>query len=137
MTITQRNNALRQMLTERRSALEDDVHARLREGRAAAPVPGRDDMEQSDDNIRGDLAFALLQIKSESLAQLEAALLRLDAGKYGDCATCERPIAKARLAVLPFAVRCQPCAQRLERAPVTSAAAPPWDAPPEPDGFRG
>lgn len=136
MTTIQRETALRQMLTDRKRALEDDVRAKLREGRIEAPVPGRDDMEQSDDNIRGDLAFALLQIKSESLAQLEAALLRLDAGKYGDCAACERPIAKARLAVLPFAVRCQPCAERHERALDGEPAPSRWGAAPEAPAFR-
>jgi len=60
------------MLTDRKIALEDDVRAQLREGRVAAPAPGRDDMERSDDNIRGDLDVALLQLKSESLSPRRA-----------------------------------------------------------------
>ena len=79
-------------------------------------------MEQSDDNIHGDLSFALLQMKSEALAQLETALERLDAGKYGDCVACERPIPRQRLRAMPFAVRCQPCAERREQMRAGRAA---------------
>jgi DnaK suppressor protein len=115
MTGTQRDDALRQMLNERRAALQNDVQTHLRRGRQEGPAEGRDDLELSDDEIRGDLSFALLQMKSETIAQLDAALRRLDAGKYGDCVACEQPIASQRLRALPFAVRCQPCAERHER----------------------
>lgn len=136
MTDSHRDAALRQMLTDRQCQLQDDLHAHLREGRADQAAEGRDDMELSDDNIRGDLAFALLQMKSETVAQLEAALLRLDAGRYGDCITCELPIPKARLAALPFAARCQPCASRRERRLGQTATPSRWDQATDPASFR-
>ena len=87
MTDSHRDAALRQMLTDRQCQLQDDLHAHLREGRADQAAEGRDDMELSDDNIRGDLAFALLQMKSETVAQLEAGhvggKIALDARGFG------------------------------------------------------
>lgn len=44
------------------------------------------------------------------LSEVEAALARLDAGTYGICAGCGRPIAEARLEARPSAVRCIDCA---------------------------
>jgi DnaK suppressor protein len=84
-------------------------------------------MQQSDDNITGDLSFALLEMKSEALANVEAALARLDEGHYGTCAACGGPIHSRRLRALPFAVRCQPCAERRERADARPASLSRWD----------
>lgn len=110
-----RDAALRQMLTASQHQLQAALRLQLGEGRADSRPAGRDEMEQSDDNVRGDLGFALLQMKSEALAHLRTALERLDQGQYGNCVTCERPIPSLRLRAVPFAVRCQPCAERRER----------------------
>ena len=118
MTDTQRAAALRQMLTHRHDALQADLRMGLRDGRDSHPDAGRDSTDQADDDIRGDLRFALLQMKSETIAHLEAALERLDAGEYGHCTACGREVPQARLSALPFAVQCQPCAARREQATV-------------------
>ncbi|GAA2237263.1 TraR/DksA C4-type zinc finger protein [Rarobacter faecitabidus] len=43
------------------------------------------------------------------LAEIDAALGRLDAGTYGRCERCGRAIAPARLAARPFATLCLDC----------------------------
>ena len=48
------------------------------------------------------------------LAQVEAALRRLDAGTYGDCIDCGNVIAPARLRVQPAALRCAACQAAVE-----------------------
>jgi DnaK suppressor protein len=126
MTQDARDAELRQLLLDHRQTLETDVQGRLRAGRDDHASEGRDDMERSDDNIRDDLSFALLQLKSESLAAIEAALARLEAGQYGICAACEQPIPSRRLRALPFAVRCQPCADARERASAGPTAPSRW-----------
>lgn len=126
MTLTRRDTELRQFLLDHRAALEADVQMRLRAGRNTHAPEGRDDMELSDDNIRGDLSFALLQMKSEALAGIDAALVRLEAGSYGVCASCDRPIPSRRLRALPFTVRCQPCAGHRERADASSTTPSRW-----------
>lgn len=112
---TSRDAALRRRLRDHQAALERDVQVRLRAGRAEPPPDGRDDADQSEDNVSGHLSFSLLQLKSETLAHIAAALTRLDAGQYGSCVSCGRPIGSQRLLALPFAVRCHRCAEQRER----------------------
>ena len=64
----------------------------------------------------GDIEFALLEMKTETLVRIDDAVGRLDAGQYGFCVECEREIAEPRLRALPFAARCQACEERREEA---------------------
>jgi RNA polymerase-binding transcription factor len=110
---TKRNAGLRRMLSERRSEIQNQVQSRIRDGRADRPN-GRDDLEVSDDDIQGDLEFALLQMRAENLSRIDQALVRVEAGKYGSCFECEGEISERRLRALPFAVRCQACEEKQE-----------------------
>jgi RNA polymerase-binding protein DksA len=49
------------------------------------------------------------------LEKVVAALKRMDAGTYGECERCGRPIDKARLKALPYAVLCIDCKKAEER----------------------
>ncbi|HEY2576399.1 MAG TPA: TraR/DksA C4-type zinc finger protein [Streptosporangiaceae bacterium] len=55
---------------------------------------------------------ALLSQAREHLAQIRAALRKLDDGGYGTCETCGQPIAPARLAARPATPLCLDCATR-------------------------
>ncbi len=48
--------------------------------------------------------------------QVSRALRRIDAGTYGDCERCGRPIDRARLKALPRTLLCMDCKRREERA---------------------
>ena len=115
MTETSRHAALKAMLEARRLEVSDDVNTRLREGRKRQE-PGRDSLEQTDDDTRGGLAFSLIEMRSEILTQIDRALARLAAGRYGTCVRCDGSIAEQRLNAVPFAMRCQKCEARRERA---------------------
>jgi RNA polymerase-binding transcription factor DksA len=70
---------------------------------------------------RGELKHRVeSRMRSETLIRIDAALVRLEAGQYGSCAVCDKPIGHGRLRALPFTMRCVPCEerreQRLERA---------------------
>ena len=95
--------------------MQDDVQSRIRDGRTDRPKEVRDVLEHSDADIQGDIEFALLQMRAETLARIDEALVRLDAGKYGSCFECEGEISERRLRALPFAVRCQACEKRREQ----------------------
>jgi DnaK suppressor protein len=110
-----RNADLKLMLSNRRRALHDEVHNRIRDGRTDRPHEVRDDLEHSDADIQGDIELALLQMRADTLARIDEALVRLDAGKYGSCFECEAEIAERRLRAMPFAVRCQACEERREQ----------------------
>jgi RNA polymerase-binding protein DksA len=47
----------------------------------------------------------------QQIAEIEAALQRLDAGSYGDCVSCGEPISEGRLKVRPAATQCKDCAE--------------------------
>ena len=110
-----RNAELKQMLTKLRHDMENDVKGRIRDGRSDRPNEVRDDLEHSDADIQGDIEFALLQMRAETLSRVDEALVRLDAGEYGSCFECAGEISERRLRALPFAVRCQACEEKRER----------------------
>ena len=113
-----RYEELKRALVERRREIESVVREQLsavREERAAADhVRAFDDGEVSDVDVQQDLELALVQMKLETLRQIDAALDRLDAGRYGRCAECGEEIAASRLKALPFAVRCLDCQEARE-----------------------
>ena len=55
---------------------------------------------------------ALVEAAQSELRQVEDALLRVDAGTYGVCESCARPIPAARLEARPMARMCVDCASR-------------------------
>ena len=52
---------------------------------------------------------AVLEAARAQLAAVNDALSRLDAGTYGRCESCGKPIAAERLAIRPFATTCVTC----------------------------
>nr|MDQ3612648.1 TraR/DksA C4-type zinc finger protein [Actinomycetota bacterium] len=59
--------------------------------------------------------MSLANNSRDLLVQVERALGRLDAGTYGRCENCGKPIPKARLQAFPRATLCVTCKQREER----------------------
>lgn len=110
-----RHAQLRDMLTTRQVAVQNDVQNRIRDGRASRFTGVGDSLDQCDAGINVEIAFELIQMRTEMLTGIEAALVRLDAGQYGFCLECEEEIAARRLHALPFAVRCQACEGRREQ----------------------
>jgi DnaK suppressor protein len=104
---------LRGMLEDRRR----EIHEKLRSLREAIPAAShdvRDAEEQSVDEFVQEVDLALMQMKSETLKKIDAAILRLEQGSYGRCQECDQEIAAARLRALPFAVLCRDCQEQAE-----------------------
>ena len=59
--------------------------------------------------------LALRDRAVQHLAQVDAALARLDHGTFGRCLRCGRDIAPARLEALPWAAHCIECQTALDR----------------------
>jgi DnaK suppressor protein len=59
--------------------------------------------------------LALRDRNQQHLAEVEAALARLDDGTYGICVRCGRPIAQERLDALPWAAHCIDCQRIVAR----------------------
>ncbi len=106
------------MLEARKRELSSELNARKREVRArSAAAQGRFEANRStepDSNV--EMGLALIQLKSETLARIDAALKKVARGTYGNCVECTDPISKERLHALPFAARCTSCEERREAA---------------------
>ena len=117
-TAKNRYNELKKMLEDRRRELLNEVQGRIRDVRLEGNKD-RDVLDQgesSEVDIQEDIEFALIQMKSETLTKIDAALRRLEDGTYGDCFECGDQISEARLRALPFAVRCKDCEEARETA---------------------
>jgi RNA polymerase-binding transcription factor len=113
----------RRQLEALRNALERRHAELLREVEAAesvrrAPIDRTEVGDREDYSVRmefGDIGEAEESRDVVELRQVEAALQRLAAGRYGDCVDCATPISPARLRVEPAADRCAACQAVYER----------------------
>ncbi|MFC9589673.1 TraR/DksA family transcriptional regulator [Streptomyces sp. NPDC056944] len=76
---------------------------------------GDDQADTGSKNITREHELALAANAQEMLEQSEHALERLDAGTYGLCEVCGKPIGKARMQAFPRATLCVEDKQRQER----------------------
>lgn len=61
-----------------------------------------------------DLEFAINERETEELITIDAALVRLHTGHYGQCIDCSTNIDLNRLETTPEAARCIPCQKQFE-----------------------
>lgn len=76
--------------------------------------------------LAGDREFAAraLEREAKSLAQIRAALERIEAGEFGICLDCEEPISAKRLAAVPWAAYCLHCQERQDAQESTADFVP-------------
>lgn len=82
--------------------------------------PSGDPQGQTADESIEDAAFErdreTLAAENHVTTEVHDALLRLAMGRYGLCESCDRPIERRRLTLLPYARACAACARRAEAA---------------------
>ena len=66
------------------------------------------------ENYDQEFTLGLIENEQETLDQIQEALGRLDAGRYGRCEECDGAIAKPRLQALPYTRLCIECARKSE-----------------------
>jgi RNA polymerase-binding transcription factor DksA len=76
---------------------------------------GHDDADTGTKNITREHELSLAAHAQETLEQTERALARLEAGTYGLCEVCGKPIGKARMQAFPRATLCVEDKQKQER----------------------
>ena len=94
---------------QRVAALEREF-AGLAEAAGAAGTDDEHDPEGATLAFERQHVAALLEAAREQVATVDAALRRLDEGRYGVCDRCGRPIGDDRLAARPAATACIQCA---------------------------
>jgi DnaK suppressor protein len=62
-----------------------------------------------------ELDYTLEENSEHVLAEIDAALVRIDDGTYGTCTNCQKQIPEERLEALPWATLCIDCQRDRER----------------------
>ncbi len=100
-------------LSARGSAPDDDRHGERREQLLQARTFRLEQLASIEceraDAPQISIQRALHVAATTALAEIDAALDRMERGVYGQCVTCARPIPEDRLDVLPMAPQCMPC----------------------------
>ncbi len=111
--------AFQQRLEERSGQLREEIRQDLLkyDNEQYIDLAGRvhDSEEESVADLLVDLNLAEIDRDLQELRDVEAALLRLRQGAYGECSDCNDPIALKRLEVNPAAQRCIKCQARYEQ----------------------
>ena len=111
-------STLRFNLEQERERLIEDLEQMKANGNSekeqhgASSLHGRE--EAADVTTDLERRIALEAQKRNSLAGIEHALQKIDAGTYGICDNCGQPIDPARLEALPHAAYCMACSIALK-----------------------
>ena len=74
----------------------------------------KDSLDLSLQDANQELAFRLGERESDTVAEIDEALRRMDEGTYGDCERCGKPIDERRLEALPAARFDAACQSQIE-----------------------
>jgi DnaK suppressor protein len=81
----------------------------LRKRQGIAIEKSADQMDEIQYASERDLAIRQVDLESNLLRQVKAALRRIHNGSFGTCVECESAISPKRLAAVPWASRCIQC----------------------------
>ena len=75
----------------------------------------KDLIDMASDDVDKTNIEALNVVEARRLQQIEGALARIRADRYGICMECSQLIPHARLEALPWAVLCVPCQEKRDK----------------------
>jgi DnaK suppressor protein len=128
---------LRQLLQKRRGELLVEIREELSQSVKDAKTRSADPTDQASDSADGDLALALAQSGSDELAQIDAALVKVDSGDLGVCEECGCCIPMERLRALPHATTCIECKRKQELQRGAEGMEDAWEAVSESEEEQG
>ncbi|MFD8730905.1 TraR/DksA family transcriptional regulator [Streptomyces sp. NPDC059611] len=113
--VTEARTLLTSEIARLRSELEASGAALAGLMRDSGDGAGDDEADTGTKNITREHELSLAANAQEMLEQTERALARLEAGTYGLCEVCGKPIGKARMQAFPRATLCVEDKQKQER----------------------
>ena len=117
MAKSRRAQDIRRLLEQRKRQLNADMQGMMRTVRQESRGErSADEQDVAESETRSDIDLAVIQMKAETVARIDAALRRLDQGGHGDCVECGEKISIERLTAMPFALRCRECEASREKA---------------------
>jgi RNA polymerase-binding protein DksA len=108
--------SMRVSLTTMKQEILDKLAATNAEFRAIVEeMDPKDFADVASDDVDRKMIEALGSQDMKRLRSIEAALVRLQQGRYGSCMKCSKRIPRERLEALPYAVMCIDCQKSEER----------------------
>lgn len=106
---------LRRRLLERRYALVRSSQLGQRELEGLRNAERLPELEEGAQSATAEYVLTQLNdAQRKEVAQIDAALSRMDAGTYGECMDCGEDIPPERLKAMPYALRDAECESRVE-----------------------
>jgi RNA polymerase-binding transcription factor DksA len=102
---------LRVRLEEQREFRIEQLVDLAAEELAASEASG----ELPDGRVQSEVSALLAAAARQALSDIETALRRMDAGRYGTCLYCGVPIELARLLAVPQGALCGSCQKQVQR----------------------
>ena len=96
-----------ELLENAKKTLSGDIHL--------DPDDFPDEIDIASSEVNLQFAGRLREREHGLLAKIEAALLKIEDGEYGECVTCGEQIGVARLRARPVAERCIECKAEQEQ----------------------
>lgn len=118
---------MRDVLRKRRDALRRVLRGELSELNVTNSGVG-DTLDFASDSDSDEISSQLAVVEGRELENIEYALERLKAGRYGVCEGCGTDIPTARLQALPYATTCIHCQRNAERSHPAEAKRIDWSA---------
>ena len=113
---------LKDRLLKHKAQLLHDIEVKVREiaedGDDLVPERGgvgNHMADEANDTAEQETMHTIQNQIQHELEQVNEALARMEAGTYGTCANCGKPINPARLDARPFSIYCIDCQQLADR----------------------
>jgi DnaK suppressor protein len=114
--LSSRATTLRSILEAQRAATQEELERVAHALREQGPTEAQDEGDRANQDQQDEQESARLTHLAHALRQMDDALARHAAGRYGQCVACGTDIPVQRLGSLPMARYCRACQERLERA---------------------
>ncbi len=105
---------LRETLVRRRDALRRALQGDLSLLQELHQQKTGDVLDAAADTVQDELNSQLVEVESRELHAIDDAIARIEAGEFGVCEGCDKPIPITRLRAVPYATDCIDCRRKAE-----------------------
>ncbi len=136
MTRLQQLDKLHARLVLKREALQRALKGDLSLLNELHQAKTGDSLDAAADTITDEINSQIAEVESRELQAIDDAIDRYEAGTFGDCQSCGKPIPITRLRALPFASDCIDCRRAEEsRIPGMDLGTAAWGYPLQTPGW--
>jgi DnaK suppressor protein len=108
-------SAYRERLEKQRADILSMYQNDVRAGQESTDEGTEDIVDRANNSYNRELMFSLSDTERQLMFEVDKALVRIDEGAYGRCATCGTEIMEKRLEAVPWARYCIDCQELSEQ----------------------